>query len=156
MNGMMMHHWEWNSQDICFCLFFILFLALVTTSALHRRTQQNIASWNDKVPVYRVCLKSKYKKVGVLPIWKVKFNISSVGSFRVSVSFRVSISFRVSVLFRVSVSLDFTFHIVSTPTFLYFDLYLNTAYAAHYVYFTFIVFCLIRWGLKLCNFRAFG
>ena len=24
----------------------------------------------------------------------------------------------------------------STPTFLYFDLYLNTAYAAHYVYFT--------------------
>ena len=30
---------------------------------------------------------------------------------------------------------DFTFHIGSTPTFLYFDLYLNTAYAAHYVYF---------------------
>ena len=30
--------------------------------------------------------------------------------------------------------LDFTFHIGSTPTFLYFDLYLNTAYAAHYVY----------------------
>ena len=32
-------------------------------------------------------------------------------------------------------SLDFTIHIGSTPTFLYFDLYLNTAYAAHYVYF---------------------
>ena len=27
-------------------------------------------------------------------------------------------------------------YIGSTPTFLYFDLYLNTAYAAHYVYFT--------------------
>ena len=31
-------------------------------------------------------------------------------------------------------TLDFTFRIGSTPTFLYFDLYLNTAYAAHYVY----------------------
>ena len=29
-------------------------------------------------------------------------------------------------------TLDFTFHIGSTPTFLYFDLYLNTAFAAHY------------------------
>ena len=34
-------------------------------------------------------------------------------------------------------TLDFTFHIGSTPTFLYFDLYLNTAYAAHYVYICF-------------------
>ena len=31
-------------------------------------------------------------------------------------------------------TLNFTIHIGSTPTFLYFDLYLNTAYAAHYVY----------------------
>ena len=31
-------------------------------------------------------------------------------------------------------TLDFAFHIDSTPTFLYFDLSLNTAYAAHYVY----------------------
>ena len=31
-------------------------------------------------------------------------------------------------------TLDFTIHIGSTPTFLYFDSYLNTAYAAHYVY----------------------
>ena len=30
-------------------------------------------------------------------------------------------------------TLDFTIRIGSTPTFLYFDLYLNTAYAAHYV-----------------------
>ena len=29
--------------------------------------------------------------------------------------------------------LDFAFHIGSTPTFLYLDLYLNTAYAAHYI-----------------------
>ena len=32
-------------------------------------------------------------------------------------------------------TLAFAFYIGSTPTFLYFDLYLNTAYAAHYVYF---------------------
>ena len=32
-------------------------------------------------------------------------------------------------------TLDFTFHIGSTPTFFYFDFYLNTAYAARYVYF---------------------
>ena len=30
-------------------------------------------------------------------------------------------------------TLDFTFYIDSTPTFLYLDLYLNTAYAAHYI-----------------------
>ena len=30
--------------------------------------------------------------------------------------------------------LDYTIRIGSTPTFLYFDLYLHTAYAAHYVY----------------------
>ena len=29
-------------------------------------------------------------------------------------------------------TLDFTFYIGSTPIFSYFDLYLNTAYAAHY------------------------
>ena len=33
-------------------------------------------------------------------------------------------------------TLDFTIRIDSTSTFLYFDLYLNAAYAAHYVYFT--------------------
>ena len=31
-------------------------------------------------------------------------------------------------------TLDYTIRIGSTPTFLYFDLYFNTAYAAHYVY----------------------
>ena len=34
-------------------------------------------------------------------------------------------------------TLDYTIRIGSTPTFLYFDLYLYSAYAAHYVYFTF-------------------
>ena len=34
--------------------------------------------------------------------------------------------------------LDFAFYIGSTPTFLYFDLYLNTAHTAHHVYFTFL------------------
>ena len=32
-------------------------------------------------------------------------------------------------------TLDFAFYIGSTPTFLYFDLYFNTAYAAHYILF---------------------
>ena len=32
-------------------------------------------------------------------------------------------------------TLDHTIRIGSTPTFLYFDLYLYSAYAAHYVYF---------------------
>ena len=35
-------------------------------------------------------------------------------------------------------TLDFTLYIGSTPTFLYFDLYLNNAYATHYVYFTIV------------------
>ena len=30
-------------------------------------------------------------------------------------------------------TLDFAFHIGSTQTFLYFDFYLNTAYAGHYI-----------------------
>ena len=53
---------------------------------------------------------SKYKKVGVLPIRIVKSNVSSVRP-----------------------SLDFTIRIGSTPTFSYFELYLYSAYAAHFV-----------------------
>ena len=37
---------------------------------------------------------------------------------------------------RTLETLDFTLHIDSTPTFFYFNLYLNTAFAAHCVYFT--------------------
>ena len=42
-------------------------------------------------------------------------------------------------------TLDFTIRIGSTPTFLYFDLYLYSAYAAHYVYFIIVEapFCLL-------------
>ena len=32
-------------------------------------------------------------------------------------------------------TLDFTIRIGSTPTFLYFNLYLDSVYAAHYVYY---------------------
>ena len=49
-------------------------------------------------------------------------------------------------------TLDYTIHIGSTPTFLYFDLYLDSAYAAHYSMFIpfFILLCLILGkGLKL-------
>ena len=41
-------------------------------------------------------------------------------------------------------TLDFTIHIGSTPTFLYFDLYLNTAYAALYVYYMYIYICICK------------
>ena len=41
-------------------------------------------------------------------------------------------------------TLDYTIRIGSTPTFLYFDLYLNSAYAAHYAYFiTVFLICLL-------------
>ena len=40
-------------------------------------------------------------------------------------------------------TLDYTIRIGSTPTFLYFDLYLYSAYAAHYVYFTFRSFTFV-------------
>ena len=36
-------------------------------------------------------------------------------------------------------TLDYTIRIGSTPTFLYFDLYLYSAYAAHFVYYCFKV-----------------
>ena len=65
--------------------------------------------------------KLKYKKVGVLPIWIVRSNVSSVG-----LSSEIEKDKR-------SKRLDFTIHIDNTPTSLYFDLYLNTAFAAHYV-----------------------
>ena len=66
--------------------------------------------------------KTKYKKVGVLPIRIV----SSVGPS----------SERNMILSNEGPTVetfDFILRMGSTPTFLYFDLYLNTAYAAHYV-----------------------
>ena len=42
-------------------------------------------------------------------------------------------------------TLDYTIRIGSTPTFLYFDLYLYSAYVAHYVYsYQFILFRQLR------------
>ena len=37
-------------------------------------------------------------------------------------------------------TLDYTIRIGSTPTFLYFDLYLYSAYAAHYIYLSYIIY----------------
>ena len=62
--------------------------------------------------------KSKYKKVGVLPIRIVKSNISSVGPSSERIMF-------LSDEGPTLQTLDFTFHIGSTPTLLYFDLYLE-------------------------------
>ena len=39
-------------------------------------------------------------------------------------------------------TLDSTLYIGSTPTFLYFDLFLNIAYAAHHVYY--ILHCYVK------------
>ena len=62
--------------------------------------------------------------VGVLPIRIVQSNVSSIGPS--------------SLFFFLSDEgpmLDYTIRIGSTPTILYFDFYLYSAYAAHYVYF---------------------
>ena len=48
------------------------------------------------------------------------------------------------------IMLDFTIHIDSTPTFLYFDLYLNTAYLVHYVYILIPEVCLQGCGKSMC------
>ena len=72
--------------------------------------------------------KSKYKKVAVLPIRIVKSNVSSVRPF---------VREKHGETRCFSLTKGFTIRIGSTPTFLYFELYLYTAYAIHYVYFTF-------------------
>ena len=72
-----------------------------------------------------------YKMVGALPIRIVKSNVSSVGPSSERI---MGLS-----LWRSTYTLetlDSTIRIGSAPTILYFDLYLNTAYAAHYVYLT--------------------
>ena len=48
-------------------------------------------------------------------------------------------------------TLDYTIRIGSTPTFLYFDLYLYSAYAAHFVNFTFLKDCYGDRKLRLPN-----
>ena len=68
--------------------------------------------------------KSKYEKVGVLLIRIVKSNVSSV------------LFLFLSDEGPMLETLDYTIRIGSTPTFLYFDLYLYSAYAAHCVYYT--------------------
>ena len=40
--------------------------------------------------------------------------------------------------------LDYTIRIGSTPTFLYFDLYLYSAYAAHYVYYLIYIYLCVE------------
>ena len=59
---------------------------------------------------------TKYKKVGILRIRIVKFNVSSIGPS----------SERNILSVKEPLTIDFTIRIGSTPTFLYFDLYLNT------------------------------
>ena len=63
--------------------------------------------------MYKSLYKLKYKMVGVLPIWIVNSNVSSSDQG------------------PTLETLDYTIRIGSTPTFLYFDLYLYSAYAAH-------------------------
>ena len=71
--------------------------------------------------------KSKYKKVGVLPIRRVTSNVLSVGPSSEKNMRTVSGSDEGPTL----ETLEFTIRIGNIPTFSHFDLYL---YAAHYVY----------------------
>ena len=57
----------------------------------------------------------KYEKVGVLPIWAYS---------------------RVGPSSERNIRLYYLYRQYSTPTFSYFDLYLYSAYAAHYIYMT--------------------
>ena len=83
--------------------------------------------------------KSKYRKVGVLPIWIVQSNVTSgdPSSERNS----LSLSYEGPMLETFDVSI----RIGSTPNFSYFDLYLYSAYAGNHVQ---IVksFLPCRWG----------
>ena len=95
--------------------------------------QKLLNRWPFTNKVYYACncctYKSKYKVVGVLPIridWIVKSNVSSV---RPSLR-RGFLSDEGPTL----ETLDYTIRIGGTPTFLYFDLYLHSAYAAHFIY----------------------
>ena len=48
-------------------------------------------------------------------------------------------------------TLDYTIRIGSIPTFLYFDLYLYSAYAAHFVYYCIYIYIML-WDIALhCN-----
>ena len=80
--------------------------------------------------------KSKYEKIDVLPIRIVRSNALSVGhsSERGEKGGKVGF-FLLSDEGPTLETLDFTIRIGSTPTFSYFDLYLYSAYAVHYVYF---------------------
>ena len=93
--------------------------------------------------------KSKYEKVGngVLLIRIVKSDVSSVGPS----SERKHSSCFCSDEGPMLETLDFTIHIGSTPTFSYFDLYLYSAYASHYV-FCFNTDSLITRGLYISLF----
>ena len=68
---------------------------------------------------------TKFRKVGVLLIRIVKSNVSSVGPSSERNRTDEGPTLQTS---------DFTIHIGSTQTFLYFDLYLYSANVAHYVY----------------------
>ena len=80
------------------------------------RTLSSVVSNNSQY-------KSKYKKVVTLPIWKTKSNVSSVSPS----------SERSVFLFDEGPTLETLDFVGSISTFLYFDFYLSTANAAHYV-----------------------
>ena len=86
-------------------------------------TPVDISVWHHVIDSHALYLsyKLKYRKVGVLPI-----HLSDEGP--------------------TLETLDYTIRIGSTPTFLYFDLYLYSAYAADYVYTFPIAACMSATG----------
>ena len=93
-----------------------------STEAKHGRL------WRPELRQFQSLADSLSFSIWPITIRKVKSNVSSVGPS----AFVMCLSDETPTL----ETLDFTFHIGRTPTFLYFDLYLNTAYAAHYVCFS--------------------
>ena len=86
--------------------------------------------WSIKANLY-VLNKLKYKKVGVLPNANMDSIVSCFKHWPLVSSERKPFLSDKGPMLEM---LDFTIHIGSTPTFLYFNLYLYSAYAAHYVY----------------------
>ena len=107
--------------------------------------------------------KSKYKKVGILPIWKAKSNVvSNVGRSWSERNMFLSIADEGPTL----ETLDFAFYIGSTPTFLYFDFYLAQVMILLVFcqvpmynhlnivrFFLFYIFILCLWILLLYNYK---
>ena len=98
---------------------------------------------NESVWHKSVYMQSWYKKVGVLPIWILNSNVSSVSR---SSERNMFLFLFLSDEGPTLETLYFTVRIGSTPTFLYFDLYLYTL-PTHHV--TFVYSLVLLWSVNV-------